>query len=566
MSLRALGLPTFLSCAALLVAADARATVPGCTAAGPINSAFPSRLLFGIASQSADDTWAQMSGTKWDIQWAYLSGQAGNNWYNGFTYSPADGSWIDGFFSTISGYGFIPGIHLYNMGYGHSNGDSGILTEVQTASWTKEYFTEFKALMQRAKAFGKPVILMLEGDSFGYLEILSSNNPNAMAAVASTNMPELAGLPNTLAGFGMAFLAIRKSVGAYNVAMGPDTPYYAANGDIMNYAPSDMDALQPHVDYQWKFFGTFVGQNMTGDRFDFSASSPDANDCAAYTDGHPCWDPSDTASVNSASVNRYVQWLQLYNQTSGSRWLLHQFPIGNSLEKNIPCDGTTPQSGYKDNRVEYLFQYESPASTTIRDQHLANFANAGVVAMLFGDSDDGLVPSLDIWKDNQPFLKTHVAAVNNSGGFTIASANAVACGGDGGTTSASSSGSSGGGSTSSGGASSGGTGSSGGSGGGVGSSGTASGGGGASTSGSGGAASGGSGGGGSGGAPGGSSGGASSGGGGSGGAGADGGNGFETAGHSGCGCMAAGITAKRGAFAGLLLVPFALLLGRRRRR
>ena len=571
MSLRAFGLPTFVSCAFLLVTVDARAATPGCTAAGPINSAFPNRLLFGIASDTPDDTWAKTSGTKWDIQWVYLSGQAGNNWYNGYGGGPADGSWIDGFFSTIDGNGFIPGIHLYNMGFGHAGGDSGILTEVQTASWTKEYFTEFKALMTRAKAFGKPVIVMLEGDSFGYLENQSSNNPGVMAAVASTNMPELASLPNTLAGFGMAFLAIRKSVGAYNVAMGPDTPYYAANGDIMNFAPSDMDALQPHVDFQWKFFGSFMGQNMTGDRFDFSASCPDANDCAAYTDGHPCWDPSDTASVNSASINRYVQWLHLYNQTSGLRWLLHQFPFGNSLEKNIACDGTTPQSGYKDNRAEYLFQYESPASTTIRDQHLANFANAGVVAMLFGSSDDGLIPSLDIWKDNQPFLKTHVAAVNNMGGFSIASANAVACGGDGGTTSGSSSGSSGGGSgsTSSGSGASSGTGSSGassggGSGGGGGSSGAASGGG--TASGSGGAASGS---GGSGGTTGGSSGTASSSGGGSGAAAGDGGgDGFsDAAGHSGCGCVAAGAGPTRGAgaFAGLLLAPLALFSRRRRR-
>ena len=106
---------------------------------------------------------------------------------------------------------------------------------------------------------------------------------SSSAAVASTGMPELAGLPNTLAGFGMAFLAIRKSVGAYNVAMGPDTAYWAANGDIMNFAPSDTDDLQSHVDFQWKFFGSFVGPNQTGDRFDFSASCPDASSAAGPT-------------------------------------------------------------------------------------------------------------------------------------------------------------------------------------------------------------------------------------------------------------------------------------------
>jgi MYXO-CTERM domain-containing protein len=430
-ALRALAAGAFALCA--FSGTNAFADTPGCSAAGSLNPAFPQRLLIGIASDSADDTWASTSGTKWDVQWVYFSGQAGNNWYNGFGGGPADGSFADDFFSTIDSYGFIPGIHLYNMGYTHSGGDPGLLAEVQDSSWTKEYFTEFKSLMTHAKKFGKPVMVLLEGDSFGYLENLSNNDPTVMAAVASTGLPELASLPNTLAGFGMAFLAMRKSVGAYNVVMGPDTAYWAAQGDIMNFAPSDSDDLQSHVDFQWQFFGSFVGPNQTGDRFDFSASCPDANDCKAYTDGHPCWDPSDTASVDTPSINRYLQWLHLYNQKSGTRWLLTQTPIGNSQHRNVPFDGTA-RSGYGDNRAEYLFQVESPASTTIRDTHLANFANSGVLGIWFGSSDDGDTPATDLWKDNQPFLKTHVALVNNSGGFAIAGANAVACGGDGGTT------------------------------------------------------------------------------------------------------------------------------------
>jgi MYXO-CTERM domain-containing protein len=431
MQLRSTALCALAAGALFLSGRSAFAATPGCSAAGPLNPAFPQHLLIGIAADTADDTWASTSGTKWDVQWSYFSGQAGNNWYNGFNSAPADGSWVDGFFSTIDGYGIIPGIHLYNVGYNHAGGDSGILTEVQDSSWTKEYFTEFKALMTHAKKFGKPVIVMLEQDSWGYLELQSNNDPTVMAAVASTGLPELQGLPNTLAGFGMAFLAIRKSVGAYNVALGPDMAYWASGGDIMNFPPSDTQDLQSFVDHQWQFFGSFVGPNQTGDRFDFSVSCPDSADCKSYTDGRPCWDPSDTASVNTPSINRYIQWLHLYNQKSGTRWLLTQVPLGNSQHRNVPFDGTA-RSGYGDNKAEYLFQVESPASTTIRDTHLANFANAGVWAIWFGSSDDGDTPSTDLWKDNQPFLNTHVKLVNNSGGFAIGGTNSVVCGGDGG--------------------------------------------------------------------------------------------------------------------------------------
>jgi hypothetical protein len=374
-----------------------------------------------------DDTWAQQSGVKFDVQWMYLSGQAGNDWYNDFGYGAADGSFLDGVLTSIDGYGFIPGIHLYNIGYGHDTGDPGLLTEVQTVSFMTSYFAEFKVMMQKAKAFGKPVIIVLEGDSFGMLSLLTNNVPTTQAAVASTGMPELKGLPDTIAGIGLGYLAIRKSVGANNVYMGPDTPYYAASGDIMNFPPSDTDALPSHVSYLWSFFGPFgVGTNATGTTFDFSASCPRAADEDYYTasgspanDGRDAWSNSDTASVNTPSINRYASFLSLYHQTSGRPWILHQVPIGNSQHTNTTYSGSTARSGYKDMLAEYFFQYESPASPAIRSQHLGAFANAGVIGMLFGFSDDGDMPTNDLWLDNKPFFSTHVDALVKAGGFGL---------------------------------------------------------------------------------------------------------------------------------------------------
>ncbi|MBV9947478.1 MAG: hypothetical protein JOZ69_11555, partial [Myxococcales bacterium] len=167
MSLRLIGTSALLAGAALFCTPSVDAATPSqCTARGPLNSYLPSHVLMGINSSSPGDDWAAQSGTRWDVQWVYLSGQAGNDWYNGFGSVPADGSWIDDFFRTIDGHGFVPGIHLYNIGYGHDQPSTapGILGEVQSASWTKQYFTEFEALMRRAKAFGKPVVIVLEGD------------------------------------------------------------------------------------------------------------------------------------------------------------------------------------------------------------------------------------------------------------------------------------------------------------------------------------------------------------------------------------------------------------------
>ena len=109
----------------------------------------------------------------------------------------------------------------------------------------RSYFGDFKLLMQRAKDFGKPVIVLLEADGFGFLEQQTGgNNPNAYAAVAATGMPELAGLPNTVAGWGLAFLQLRKAVGASNVVLGMHVSGWASGKDIA-YVLGDRSARSP---------------------------------------------------------------------------------------------------------------------------------------------------------------------------------------------------------------------------------------------------------------------------------------------------------------------------------
>jgi hypothetical protein len=404
-------------------------TLPGSTAAGAIPASLPSRMMVGVFAPDNGETWMKQSGVKWDVRWVYLSGQHGQDWYNDWGYGSADGSWASDWFTQCDQQGFIPGIHLYNIGYGHDQGDAGLLTEIRNATFIANYFTEWKALMQLAKKFGKPVIIVLEGDSFGMIEMLTKNDPNAAATIGSSGMADLSGLPDTIAGLGMAYLKIRSSVGATNVAIGPDVPAYAANGDILNGDNSD---LQAHVDYQMKFFQPFgLGANATGDRFDFQASNPLSGDADYYRivggDSGRWWDASDTASVNAKSFNRYAEWLRLFNQAAGRRWILHQIPVGNSNMLNVnsdcgaPTDKCTPRTGYKDNRPEYFFNYDAPSSKALRDQHLAKFADAGVIGLLFGAGDGGsTTPYNDTWTDGQLFLKSRVGAVLSAGGFAIA--------------------------------------------------------------------------------------------------------------------------------------------------
>jgi len=392
------------------------------------SSVLPKRMLFGNFAFSLDEVWMKTSGVKWDVRWTYLSGQHGADWYNSWGYGTSDGSWMDSWLSQCDKQGFIPGIHLYNIGYGHDTGDPGLLAQVRDKTFVANYFAEFKVLMQKAKTFGKPVIVILEGDSFGMIETQVSNDPNASATIASSGMAELAGLPNTVAGLGLAYLQIRKSVGAYNVVLGPDVPAYAANGDILY---GDNSALPAHIDYQTKFFVPFgLGDNVTGDKFDLVASNPLSGDADFYRivsgDANRWWDASDTASVDSKSFNRYAEWLRLFHQATGTRWILHQIPIGNSNNLNVNNDCNngvcTPRTGYKDNRAEYFLNYDAPSSKAIRDAHLTKFANAGVFGLLFGGTEPGCANSEnDTWTDGKLFLTSRVTQLiaDTNGGFAL---------------------------------------------------------------------------------------------------------------------------------------------------
>ena len=129
-----------------------------------------------------------------------------NNW----GWGAYDGSWGLGFLRESDAQGFLPAVQYYQL-VGDAGSESNVYRTVQNAAVMKTHFGDFKLLMQRAKDFDKPVLSLLEADAFGFLQ-QTNGNPNAPAAIASTGLPELAGVPNTVAGWGQAFLKLRSAV------------------------------------------------------------------------------------------------------------------------------------------------------------------------------------------------------------------------------------------------------------------------------------------------------------------------------------------------------------------
>jgi hypothetical protein len=376
---------------------------------GPLPTGLPNRMMVGLFEE-AGKTWMRDSGVPWDVRYRYFT----KGWVNNWGWGAYDGAWGRTFFQESRTQGSLPAAVFYQLFAEPGGGEAESLAKLRNATTMRSYFNDVKLLMQRAKDQGTPVLVLVEPDAAGLLQLQTNSNPNAYAAVAASGMPELAGLPNTVAGWGLAFLQLRKSVGATNVILGIHVSGWASGKDIA--CCSVTDPLQPEVDKVVNFLRPMgLGANVTGTTYDVLVGDPLDRDADFYklTRGEErWWDPSDNASISSRSFNRYAEWLRLMNQTTGKRWVLWQIPLGNSSHRNVPNDGSA-RAGYRDNRVEYFFGAGG-------DAHRRKFANSGVIALLFGAGAGGQSSyQNDLGTDGQPFVRSRAGAFLLAGGLPL---------------------------------------------------------------------------------------------------------------------------------------------------
>lgn len=380
-------------------------------APGTLPAGLPKQMLVGLF-EDGGQTWMKNSGVPWNARYRYLV----KGWANNFGYGDHDGSFARSYFDECATQNAVPAVAYYQMNGEPGGTESSFLAKAQSTGTMASYFADFKLLMERVKDFGKPVFILLEPDGYGFLEQQAKDDPTTAAAVAKTNLPELAGLPDTVAGWGLAFLQIRKAVGANNAILGMHVSGWASNKDVAYFSVTD--PLEPEVTKVNDFLAPLgLAANTTGQTYDVLVGDPLDRDSDYYrlvrNDENHWWDASDDAPINSRSFNRYAEWLRLWNVKTSKRWVLWQIPLGNSNHLNVNNDGA-PRQGYKDNRPEYFFGAGNTA-------HVAKFAASGVIALLFGAGAGGVSSyQNDTFTDGKLFMQSRVGDFFKAGGFAIA--------------------------------------------------------------------------------------------------------------------------------------------------
>ncbi|MGZ6296376.1 MAG: cell wall-binding repeat-containing protein [Candidatus Limnocylindrales bacterium] len=371
-----------LLAAALLTVAWSGLAAP-LTRAAPALPALPkgwpvAHLAFGLADASGGAAHLQ-DVAPFELRYQYLAG--GVNTGAGWQTWNANGQFVSWYVADSSAHGSTPVFSYYMLRQSHP-GDgmgeyAGDLANLRNAATMNAFWRDMRAFMQRAAA-ATPVVLQVEPDMWGYAEQSTGTKDDAALVpvkVAGSGLPELAGLPDNLAGFAQAVVRLRDRY-APNVLLGYHLSWWGTNQDPFygstTWSGAQIDALAARSSAFYRSLGT---------AFDVAFAEFSDRDAAfkqiVYGDGGASW-------WDAADFANHVRYLGDFSVGSRLRIVPWQIPVGNQVMRAMDDSW----GHYQDNRAEWLL---GPSGAS----HLAAYVAAGVIAFLFGGGAGGTTCACD---------------------------------------------------------------------------------------------------------------------------------------------------------------------------
>lgn len=318
------------------------------------------------------DKWVEETnkqGCKWDMRYQYICGgvNTGSNWK---TWNQPAGAFALWYMEGSEKLGCIPVFDYYQMlqsNPGAGKGEPmGNKVNCDNAGTMKSYFEDFKVLLEQCAKFKKPVIIHVEPDLWGYFLMakeFAPNDPDKTAVqVKSSGFDEVKDFDDTVAGFGKALVSMRdkhapNALLAWHASMWgrPDPKFFAdaikkcGNWDLIFTDPSDRDSA-------WRV-------------------------AKGYHVGGAWWTDKDFAS--------FRDWSRDLHKLTGLPLMAWQIPMGNTIMAT--CNNT--EGHYMDNRPEYFLENYPD------NKHIAEWAEAGYIGLLFGGGAGGCTDCRDGRKD-----------------------------------------------------------------------------------------------------------------------------------------------------------------------
>lgn len=297
----------------------------------------------GIMSELGEKWIAETreQGCRWDLRYQHLAA----NW----TQWNAGGGFAPLYLQESERLGVLPVFTYYGlMRSSPAKVDESDLTaELAKACRDKaamrKYFGDVKLLLQKAGAFGKPVIVHVEPGVWA--RFLAQGLDRIPVSVRSAGIPELEGLDDTATSFGKAFGVLRDRY-APNVLLA----WHVAKSDGVSPEAAAAALLRCG---RWELLFTEVGDRDAGFR--------EARGVAGAW-----WAEKD--------FDEFRTWGKEIYARTGLPIMIWRIPLGNT--RMAACNNTAWH--YMDNRVEYWLEgYPS-------NRRIAEWADAGFIGLLFG--------------------------------------------------------------------------------------------------------------------------------------------------------------------------------------
>lgn len=382
------------------------------TGSGFVPAGMPHYFSFGVLSDpgtaSQLDAMRSQNGTVFAFRYQYLTdgvntGKGWEQWIQpGYL-----GEYAVSYMQENAAHGYIPAFVYYEMclsngphpgSYCNTGHDvQQVAGNVDTPSTMNAYFANWTLLMQKIGAYGKPVLVVVEPDTWGYLQNASNGTDNAAnvpAAVSSSGNADAAGFPNTVQGFAWALLHMRDKY-ARNAILALHASTWAPGVDIGTDTRSGIDVAGAAR----KLANFLNTAGLYGNPPGVSSWDVLSNDAAG-----PWWDRYNRTFPNFA---RYLTFMGDVSQDTHRRVVMWQIPMGNQYFDTMNNSAWHQQ----DNRAEYILG------------NVASFASVGIIAVLFGggsspidSAQDGVTNPAPISTYECNFCNTHKSVYSDDDG------------------------------------------------------------------------------------------------------------------------------------------------------
>jgi hypothetical protein len=362
------------------------AGAPGAGTSNPVGvpAGFPNYFSFGVMSNPGEapilDAMRSQNGTAYAFRYQYLTGgvNTGHGWE---TWNQPAGQYATNYMNESYQNGYIPAFAYYEIclsngvnpgSYCGGHNLQQDTSNIDNPSTMNAYYANWALLMQRIGAFGHPVLVIVEPDFWGFMQNATNGSDNAAdvpASVNSSGYPDAAGFPDTVQGFAWALLHMRDKY-APNAILALHASCWASGNDIATSTSPNLN-VTAMVQQEAAFLNS---AGLVGNPAGVSSWDVLSNDVADFDSGQPgsrgWWDRYNKTFPNFA---RYLSFISQLSQATNRRVVMWQVPMGNQYFDTM----NNSPGHYQDNRAEYILG------------HVQDFANAGVIAVLFGPGNGG---------------------------------------------------------------------------------------------------------------------------------------------------------------------------------